>query len=246
VVLGFIAFICLLCAPFLLLPTILAFKNRKRARHVLLALNVSWFAVAALISHGALTVLIALILWLVLLHFAIQQDVPHLADLDEDVELLNYDPAWPDIFAVERARIANALDVAVDDIEHIGSTAVPGLTAKPVIDMMLGVKALPPRGELSRLGILGYQNCGAAGVPGRIYLRLRGEQAINLHIVERGGAHWTNNLALRELLQRDAAAREKYSAGKRAALAQAGGRLLAYSAAKNALVTELLAAARQR
>jgi GrpB-like predicted nucleotidyltransferase (UPF0157 family) len=245
-ILGFIAFVCLLCAPFLLLPTILAFKNRKRARHIFLALNLLWFAAAAFISHGALTVLFALILWLLLLHFAIQEDVPLLADIDEDVELVNYDPAWPNTSAAERARLATALDIPGDDIEHIGSTAVPGLAAKPVIDMMLGVKKLPPRGELSRLGILGYQNCGAAGVPGRIYLRLRGDQHFNLHLVERGGEHWTNNLALRELLRHDPVAREKYAAGKRAALAQCGGRLLAYSAAKNAVLTELLAAARQR
>ncbi len=86
---------------------------------------------------------------------------------------------------------------------------------------------------ISRLEILGYENLGEAGIPGRIYLRLRGDRSFNLHIVERGGAQWTNNLALRDLLRRDAAARERYAAGKQAALTSAGNRLLAYSAAKH-------------
>jgi GrpB-like predicted nucleotidyltransferase (UPF0157 family) len=112
---------------------------------------------------------------------------------------------------------------------------------------MFGVPALDRTREVtSRLEILGYENFGAAGVPGRLYLRLRGARSSNLQIVERGGEHWANNLALRELLRRDAGARERYAAGKRAALEGGANRLLAYSAAKNGVVTELLAAARQR
>ena len=77
---------------------------------------------------------------------------------------------------------------------------------------------------------------------GRIYLRLRAADHgnFNLHVVERAGAHWTNNLGLRDLLRRDAAARTRYAAGKQAALATAGNRLLAYSAAKRPLIEALL------
>ena len=170
-------------------------------------------------------------------------------EIDEPVRLVAYDSAWPDAYDQERFRIALAFGVFPSSglVQHIGSTAVPGLIAKPVIDIMLGVRSWPPQEQLIRgIGALGYENLGEAGVPERIYLRLRGDRNFNAHIVKRGGVHWTNNLALRDLLRGDAAARERYAAGKRAALEAGGGRLLAYSAAKNAIVAELLAGARER
>jgi len=239
---AFIAFICLVCAPFFLLPTIVAFKNRKRSRGVILALNVVMFGGAAFAVPG---VALALVVWLLLLHFALRKELPAGSVLDEEVSLVPHDPAWAADFEAERARIATTFDLPPGRLQHIGSTAVPSLPAKSVIDMMLGVAVLPPaRGMISRLEILGYENLGEAGVPGRIYLRLRGDRSFNLHIVESGGNHWTNNLALRDLLRRDAAARERYAAGKQAALAGAGNRLLAYSAAKQPLIEELLAQAK--
>jgi GrpB-like predicted nucleotidyltransferase (UPF0157 family) len=128
---------------------------------------------------------------------------------------------------------------------HIGSTAVPGLMAKPIIDMMLGLPRYPPPDEvINRLIILGYQDMREAGVPGRRYLRLRETQGFNVHVVERGGEHWTSNLRLRDHLRADAGARERYAAAKQAAVANGGHRLLAYSAAKQAALSELLAATR--
>jgi len=236
--------LALACLPFFLLPTTLAFLDGKRTRWLVALCNLLPLAGFAMHLIGAAGALIA---WLVVLHFALRPTPPTAADLDEDIELLPYDPHWPGSFAAERARLVAGLGLSREAIEHIGSTAVPGLAAKPVVDMMLGVPALPPtRDLLSRLGILGYQNLGEADVPGRWYLRLRGEQAVNLHVVERGGTHWTNNLALRELLRRDPDARERYARGKQAALETGGPRLLAYSAAKAPVVNELLAAAQAR
>lgn len=166
--------------------------------------------------------------------------------MDEPVSLAPHDAAWSGAFDGERARLARTLDLPLDSIEHIGSTAVPGLIAKPVIDMMLAMSLPPANQLLSRLAILGYENFGEAGVEGRVYLRLRGERDFNLHIVERGGQHWANNLALRDLLRSDAGARARYAAAKRAALAAGGARLLSYSAAKHPAVAELLSAAPKR
>lgn len=249
-----LAFIAIVLLPFLLFPTIAAHMNGKRRSGGIALANVLLLAAVgydlyALGEPGMkpLPVPGILIWWLILLGIGIRKDDPAPAALDETVELVPHDPSWPAKFAAERARLADTLTLPADDFEHIGSTAVPGLSAKPVIDMMLGVPQLSRTREIiSRLGILGYENFGAAGVPGRIYLRLRGQRSFNLHLVERGGEHWTNNLALRELLRADPAARARYAAGKRAALESGGDRLLAYSAAKNAVVTELLAAARQR
>jgi len=168
-------------------------------------------------------------------------------DIDEPVLLVPYDDAWPDRYDKERTRIANAFGVLPRSglMQHIGSTAVRGLVAKPVIDIMLGVGSWPPRPEfLARICNLGYEDLGEAGVPGRIYLRRRDLHSFNAHIVQRSGEHWTNNLAIRDLLRRDPASRARYAAAKRAALDVGKGRLLAYSEAKDGAVTELLAAAR--
>ena len=166
--------------------------------------------------------------------------------LDEPVTLVPYDPAWPGCYAAERTRLLQAVDLPTDSIEHIGSTAVPGLTAKPVVDMMLGVPSFPPAPDmLLRLESLGYEILGEAGVPGRVYLRSRGERDFNLHIVLLHGTHWSNNLALRDLLRCDAGARGRYAIAKQAALALGDGRLLAYSAAKHSVVLDLLALAQK-
>ncbi len=169
--------------------------------------------------------------------------------LDEAVELVPYDDSWPDVYDKERFRIALAFGVLPKSglIQHLGSTAVPGLTAKPVIDLMLGSGKWPaPDALVKGVCALGYENMGEAGVPKRIYLRLRGPRNFNVHIVRRGGTHWTNNIALRDYLCENASAREAYSAAKVAALNIGRGRLLAYSEAKNFVMAELIAAARGR
>jgi GrpB-like predicted nucleotidyltransferase (UPF0157 family) len=171
------------------------------------------------------------------------------SELDEAVELVPYDDAWPDLYDKERFRIALAFGVIPKSglIQHIGSTAVPGLTARPVIDLMLGSSRWPPPNALIRgVCALGYENLGDAGVPKRVYLRLRGPVKFNVHMVRRGGTHWTNNIALRDYLRDNAAARETYAAAKVAALNIGRGRLLGYSEAKNSIIGELVAAARNR
>jgi GrpB-like predicted nucleotidyltransferase (UPF0157 family) len=167
-------------------------------------------------------------------------------NLDEAVHLVPYDPAWPDVYDQERFRIALAFGVFPNSglIQHIGSTAVPGLMSKPIIDIMLGVRDWPaPDKFIAGLAGLGYENLGEAGVPERLYLRRRADRQFNAHIVTRNGPHWTNNLALRDYLRADAAAREKYSTAKIAAVTRSGGQLLAYSEAKADVMAELIKAA---
>ena len=57
----------------------------------------------------------------------------------EPVHLVAYDPSWPALFVQERNRILEAAGQWVEKVEHIGSTAIPGLDAKPVVDLMVGL-----------------------------------------------------------------------------------------------------------
>lgn len=165
--------------------------------------------------------------------------------LDEPILLCAWDPHWPALFASEAQRIAARLPAEIA-IEHIGSTAVEGLLAKPIVDLMLGVE--PHHrvdGVRAALGALGYEDMGEAGVPGRLYFRRRAETAFNIALVVRGGSIWIANLALRDYLRNNPEAARDYAEIKRSAF-QSGIRwLLAYSDYKSAVVTALIGRALQ-
>jgi GrpB-like predicted nucleotidyltransferase (UPF0157 family) len=168
--------------------------------------------------------------------------------LDEPVEITDYDPQYEGRYRAERDRLRIATGLATLKFAHIGSTAVPGLAGKPIVDLMLGA---PPAtwaalDELrARLVTLGYEDLGEAGVPGRIYLRLRTKlRAFNLALVEEGGTHWNQNLALRDYLRAHPEEAAKYAEAKRAAVAGGATTLLAYSEAKKPALEALAQKAR--
>ena len=166
-----------------------------------------------------------------------------MTELDEPIHLCEYDQQWPLLFASEARRIAAGLpwDVA---IEHIGSTSVPGLLAKPIVDLMVGGEphhhAVSTR---SALVALGYEDMGEAGVPGRVYFRRRAKTAFNVALVVRGGSIWTANLALRDYLRANPDAAREYAEAKRSAFESGIRSLLAYSDYKSAAVARLMSQA---
>ena len=104
------------------------------------------------------------------------------------VEVLPYDPAWPEWFGAERLRILDACSGLALKIEHIGSTAVPGLNSKPIIDIMIATSDMREAGDLAgAMAHLGYELI-TTGMEGRLFLRRRSEidgQVFQAHIVER-------------------------------------------------------------
>ena len=165
-------------------------------------------------------------------------------NIDEPVQLSAHDPTWQGEAALEISRLERRLGSPVPKVEHIGSTAVTGLMAKPVIDLLMGIPSLPPA-ETLRLAIrhAGYEELGEAGVPGRLYFRKRDSLAMNLHVVEYQGTHWKNGIALRELLRADAQARREYEIAKIAAINAGATSLIAYSAAKAPVLSKLISQA---
>jgi GrpB-like predicted nucleotidyltransferase (UPF0157 family) len=161
------------------------------------------------------------------------------AEVDEPVHVEEWDPAWQTSADAMVAECRAVLGEQALAVEHIGSTAVPGLAAKPIIDVMIGVPPGCPTAVAKQLAMHGWAHLGEAGVRGREYLRRRARQHANVHVVEHGSALWQENLALREYLRRDADARRRYAAAKRQA-AQEAPNLLAYSKHKAAVVAELV------
>jgi GrpB-like predicted nucleotidyltransferase (UPF0157 family) len=167
-----------------------------------------------------------------------------LMSVDEPVSLSAHDPLWPVAAAEEMERIASSLGTSAGNLEHIGSTAVSGLLAKPVVDLMLGVKSYPPSDSLQEeIRRLGYESLGEAGVAGRLYFRKRTGRWVNLHIVQFDGQHWLQNLAVRDFLRNDIDARRRYAEAKMTAVKAGANTLLAYSAAKAGVIAELVAKA---
>lgn len=88
--------------------------------------------------------------------------------MSEPIIIEDYDPRWPEQFELLRSRILPVLGALASAIEHVGSTAVPGLAAKPIIDidvLLHSAVSLPE--AIRRLGTLGYEHRGDLGVPGR-------------------------------------------------------------------------------
>lgn len=164
--------------------------------------------------------------------------------MDEAVAVVPHRPRWADQGAGLVAVLARALAPHARDVQHVGSTAVPGLAAKPVLDLAAAVT--PDRWPVAvqRLLELGFQDLGEAGVTGRRYLRRRASLPhANVHLLAPGGPLWTDVLLLRDHLRARPEAAARYGAAKREA-ADRHPRLLAYSAAKAAVVEQLLAQAR--
>ena len=136
------------------------------------------------------------------------------------VRVVAYDDRWPVLFEDEAKRIAYAVartglpDLA---LEHIGSTAVPGLAAKPVLDIAAGYSSRAgPLANVVVLESLGYAYRGNAGLPGREFFRRGEPRSHHLHLVEQHGTHWVRYLRFRDTLRADPAVGDAYAALKRA------------------------------
>ena len=124
----------------------------------------------------------------------------------------DYDPAWPDVFAQLRSRVWLKLcDVALT-IEHVGSTSVPGLAAKPIIDMSVVVPSDAEVPEAIRLlALLGYVHCGNLGIRGReAFVSPEGFQPHNLYLCPRSSIGLENHLAVRDYLRTHPVAAKEY------------------------------------
>ena len=155
--------------------------------------------------------------------------VPH------PVRIVEYDPAWPGRYEAEAAHIREALGPVAVRIEHVGSTAVPGLAAKPVIDVQLAVAELEPMEPYAGpLAALGYDHRSDDEPQHRFFALTAhsGERLVNLHVC-RAGSEWERrHLRFRDALRADPDLRARYEAEKRRVAAVHPDDSLAYADAK--------------
>lgn len=167
----------------------------------------------------------------------------------DPVVLVPYDAAWPQIFAEVRERLLDVFDGVDVAVEHVGSTAVPGLAAKPVIDVLLGAPSLQDVEErIPALAADGWSYVPAyeSELPERRYFRrpAEGTRTHHLHAVVRGGPFWRDHLAFRDFLRTHPADARAYEALKRGLAASCGTDREAYTEGKTGFVRGILFRAR--
>ena len=165
------------------------------------------------------------------------------------IEIVEYDCEWPRLFEGAAARLRAAAPSLIVAVEHIGSTAVPGLAAKPIIDLMPAVAAGHPD-DLDRCVApfvdLGYDYVSVYEdeMPFRRFFRLRraGRQG-NVHLVEQGSEFWVRHLAFRDILRTHSDVAAEYAELKRS-LAPRYDDVNDYADAKSGFIETTLAALR--
>jgi GrpB-like predicted nucleotidyltransferase (UPF0157 family) len=166
--------------------------------------------------------------------------------IDESIRVVPYDEKWAALFQIEKDHLLNVFGDDAIDIQHFGSTSVPGMYAKPIIDILVGVESLElDAAVVNRLTELGYEGFGEAGVPGRLYYRKRREHAYNLAVVIWNGEQWVNNLLIRDYLRNHPEIARQYGESKLNAVRQGHTSLLSYSNEKADYVSQLLEQAKR-
>jgi GrpB-like predicted nucleotidyltransferase (UPF0157 family) len=135
------------------------------------------------------------------------------------VEVVPHDPRWRDAFEAEAGHVAAALGEHVVAVHHIGSTAIPNIYAKPIVDLLVEVRGIGEvDGRSAAMESLGYEVLGEYGIPGRRYFRKDTREGIRTHHVhafEAGSAEAERHLAFRDYMIAHPVEAQRYSELKR-------------------------------
>jgi GrpB-like predicted nucleotidyltransferase (UPF0157 family) len=161
------------------------------------------------------------------------------------VRLAEYDGRWPGLFAAEEQRIRTHCGNVPLRFEHIGGTSIPGMCAKPVLDIAAG----RPHGTsvqdcLGAFEQAGYLHRGERGLPGREYFCRGQPRAYHVHLVDVEGHLWRDYLAFRDYLRANAEATQQFADVKRELARRFAQDREAYTSAKSSHVQEILRLAR--
>ena len=160
------------------------------------------------------------------------------------VRLVEHEPGWAALFASEATAIRRLLGDIIVDVQHVGSTAVPGLVAKPILDIAIAASA-PDLVVLvaDRLRDAGYLDRGSAGRNGGHLLVKEAApdvRTVHLHVVDVTDPQWDDYIRFRDMLRDDDAIRHAYHDLKRELAETCGNDRQAYTSGKAAFVRSIL------
>ena len=134
------------------------------------------------------------------------------------VELVAWSSGLTDCFDEEAARVSAACGDRLLAIEHVGSTSVPGLDSRPIIDLLVGVEHIRDASEcIEPLKAIGYKCHGENGVPGRRHFTRAIDRrcVVQMHMVQLDGDFWTNTIRFRDQLRADSRLADEYAQAKK-------------------------------
>ncbi|PSB29121.1 GrpB family protein [Chlorogloea sp. CCALA 695] len=160
---------------------------------------------------------------------------------EDPIIIVDYNANWCNQYEQEKQRVMLALGDTVTNIQHIGSTSIPGLAAKPVIDMILGLKQIPPLLEqISNFEAIGYSYHGELGIPGRHYFRKGMPRTHQIHAVLVNSEFWERHILFRDFLRNNPQVAQRYEALKRKLAQEFAGDRTSYTNSKTPLIEQLL------
>ena len=136
--------------------------------------------------------------------------------MTEAVHIVEYSPNWPTLYEQEKKLIVGVLGHAITDIQHIGSTAVPGLGAKPIIDILVAAHKRGPVEEYSgRLRPIGYRHQSHEDDAKRLFFQKGTPRTHHLHIVEYDSWEYRRHILFRDCLRTHPETAQRYEKLKR-------------------------------
>ena len=160
------------------------------------------------------------------------------------VVIVDYDPQWPLRFEAAKRTISQDVGSLVVSIEHIGSTAVPGLAAKPIIDIMPGIRRFEDGYAcVAHLEALGYDYRGENGIPERHYFDKvdeLGHMELHAYMVVVGSNFWTPHILFRDYLRAHPSVAQEYSSLKYSLAERYGADRIAYTEGKSNFIEGVL------
>ena len=161
------------------------------------------------------------------------------------VLLVPHNPAWKDLFEAEKALLQAALGAAVLDIQHVGSTAILDLPAKPILDIAIAVRDFDEaRVCIQPIEQLGYEYRGENGIPRRHFFAKGNPRTHHIHINEIDGPEWRSQILFRDYLRQHPHVVRQYAELKLALAQQYPTDRPAYTEAKAPFIQQVLALAR--
>jgi GrpB-like predicted nucleotidyltransferase (UPF0157 family) len=162
--------------------------------------------------------------------------------LERDVvRLVPYSPEWARLFLEEERRLRALIGSYVIDIQHVGSTAIPGMIAKPIIDIAIAIARFE-EGErcVEPIESLGYEYRGEHGIPGRHYFVKGDPRTYHIHVLEHDSREWVKHIVFRDSLRQDRQAAKEYARLKRSLAEKHPNDRAAYTEGKTEFVAYVL------
>ena len=162
------------------------------------------------------------------------------------LRLFPYDPNWPLLFRAEKERLFASLENYILDIQHFGSTSIPGMPAKPILDIGVAVANFEEAIRcVPLLEQLGYIYKGENGIPRRHYF-VKGEpRTHHLHMLESESEEWKHHLLFRDYLRANSEATQAYANLKQTLATQFANDREAYQNGKDSFILAVLHQARE-